>query len=247
MGPLLVVVFFSAVLLAVLFLDAHPEFDRAQADDGLFLVEGNVPSTVDIHVTKDLAASTQSWTAVASGVYVVEPDGILLPAPVTVQLLSAGYEETSAYAIGFFDTQQNVWVPVDTTRDEERGVFEARTNHFSHWALLKKPTVNMYDTDREALLADVYAMMPVGTTGYTVDIAYATVDADFVLLEEEVDRRVCSKPVAVRDKRVQTVSDKSVSLRVDGVERSGTVRAVIHWDIGSGCSTLIRPQAIPSI
>lgn len=105
----------------------------------------------------------------------------------------------------------------------------------------------MYDTDREALLADVYAMMPVGTTGYTVDIAYATVDADFVLLEEEVDRRVCSKPVAVRDKRVQTVSDKSVSLRVDGVERSGTVRAVIHWDIGSGCSTLIRPQAIPSI
>lgn len=242
MGPLLVVGFLSTILWAVLFLDVRPEFVQAQSDDGLFAVEGDVPSTVAVHVAKDVDASNKVWTSVVSDVYVAEPDGVLLPVPVTIHMKAADYSGSKTYSIAYFDGDRNTWVPVDTTRNTETGLFEAHTNHFSHWALLERPVINTFDTDREALLADVHAMIPVGTTGYSVDLAYATVDADFVLLDQEADRWICAQPVSVRDKRVQTVSDKSVSLRIDGVERSATLRAITHWDVGSGCSTLIHPQ-----
>ena len=240
-GPLLLVSFFAAILASVLFLDSHPEFERIVAADGGLTVEGELPGDLDVRVLRDEDASNQDWTAVVSDVYVVEPDDVLLPTAVAMQM-PIGDADDVAHSIGFFDTDRNVWVPLDTRKDTERGIFEADTTHFSHWALLASPTVDVFDLDRATLFSDIAHSMPPGTNGYRVDLAYATVDGDFVLLEESADRRICSEPVTVRDRTMQTSTDRAVSLRMDGVERSGNLRAIVSWEIGSGCSTLIDPQ-----
>lgn len=240
-GPFLVVGFLVVVLGAMLFLDTRPEFERITSEDGQFRVEGELPSEIDVRVLRDEAASRQAWTAVVSDVYVVEPDDVLLPIAVTMQVPAADYGE-AAYAIGFFDNDRNAWTLLDTRYDDGRDIFEAETNHFSHWALLANPTIDLIDSERNALLSDVEASLPPDANGYRVDLAYATEDGDFVVFEESADRRVCAQPVTVRERNAMTTTDRALSLRLDGVERSANVRAIVHWELGSGCSTLIDPQ-----
>lgn len=242
-GLLLVVSFLTIILGAMLFLDTRPEFERVQSEDGWFTVEGELPSTVDVNIIRDQEASTRDWTAVVSDVYVVEPDGVLLPIAVTMRMHADGFDPPLAHRVGFFDTERGAWELLDTRYDEVRNVFEAETNHFSHWALLEFHTIDLTDTDREQLLADVDALAPPDTNSYRVDLAYATEDGDYVLFEPAAVRQVCPQPVTVRERAVMTSVDRALSLRIDGVERSANVRAIVTWELGSGCPNRIDPQA----
>ena len=232
--------FLVVVLGATLWLDGNPEFERVTSADGALTVEGSVPGSVAIRVIQDKDASSQAWTAVRGDVYVIEPDGVWLPAPVSIVMETL--EDQGPLTIGYFDTELGAWVPVDTRLDAELGILVAQTYHFSHWARLLARDVQMRTADAQELFADVEASAPPGVNGYQVDLAYATQDGDYVLFDEEADRRRCIQPVTVRERSVQTALDRTVPILIDGELRSANVRAIVHWEIGSGCSQLIDPQ-----
>ncbi|MBI2476588.1 hypothetical protein HYV72_00280, partial [Candidatus Uhrbacteria bacterium] len=49
----------------------------------------------------------------------------------------------------------------------------------------------------------------------------------------------CEGADTVREERVVTSLDGSATLVVDGVEIKGDVRAVVTWDVGTGCADLV--------
>ena len=236
-GPLVLVGALLAFGLSVLFLDTRPEFISVSAPDEGLRVVGEVPHSVDVRVVKDLAASDQAWTAVDGSVYAVSPDGVLLPAHVTIQMPTLG--RAGDYAIGWFDPSRSLWLPQETQRDDVRGVFETRTDHFSHWALLRHADVAVPERVREGLIEEAIAERPEGTIGYRVDLAYATVDGDFVLLESLVAQGRCESPSVRADREEKyTVVDERLSIDVDTTETDVWLRTFVTWQTGTGCATI---------
>ncbi len=238
-GMVLVLGSTAMILGFLFFFDTRPERAIARSDDGLFEIEGDVPSSLFINIARDATASQKPWTAVVGSVYAVNPDGVELPAPVTVRLSAEDRAPTRTYAIGSFDAERGFWVPSDTRRDEKRDVFETRTRHFSQWALLQQPSVTLLGGEIDALVEDALRTVPPGANSYRVDTAYATVNGDFLLFEEGVRRGQCEGADTVREERVVTSLDGSATLVVDGVEIKGDVRAVVTWDVGTGCADLV--------
>lgn len=229
------------VLLGAFFLlDAQPEFVQATSADGVLVVEGTVPEGIEIRLVQDIAASESPWTAVVSPIYRIEPETVLLPAPVVMQFASQTGPE-SGRSIGFFDVDRGVWIPQETTWNQARKAYQTATTRFSPSALLRTPAVVMTEQEQATLLTDIEALLPLGAVGYTVDLAYATVPGDAVLFATEVDRRVCAQSSATRTKYVHTALDRSATLRLDGVPTPALVRALVRWDMGAGCAEFVRP------
>ena len=239
-GPVLVVAFLVVILGAILFLDTNPELTRIESADAGFVVEGDFPAGIDVTVTKDIEASSSRWTAVASDVYVVGPDDVLLPVDVFVRMPVEDRSEELVYSIGYFDTELGAWVPLDTLRDPEREIFEAQTNHFSHWALLATPRIEIPEIVRERLIEEALSQAPANAAGYHIAFAYSAIDSDYVLLADSGVSNRC--PVSAKSSQITTATDVSAMIVLDGIELESNVRAIAEWDLGEGCGDLFDPQ-----
>lgn len=238
-GAIIIVGSIVAVFGFMLFFNTDPERLRVASADMSFSVVGDVPSDIEITVSKDIAASERPWTAVVGDVYVISPDGVVLPTPVTIRASAIGRSIDRNYAIGYFDTVLNTWVPIETIRDDVRGVFEARTDHFSHWALLQLPEFTVLDSDKERLIETALSTVPAGANAYSVDLAYATVPGDFVMLETHVSSGECAGTSTVKEEEQITSVEKRATLLLDEIEFDGDIRAIVRWSVGSGCLGLI--------
>ena len=96
------------------------------------------------------------------------------------------------------------------------------------------------EVDREAVLLDALASMPPGTQEYDVDLAYSTVDGDYVLLEESVLMGRCEDPPTVQGTDVTTMTDRAATLDIDGEDIDGTVRVIVSWEVGAGCANFLE-------
>ncbi|HJN85226.1 MAG TPA: hypothetical protein QF873_02840 [Patescibacteria group bacterium] len=239
-GPILIGGIILAVGLALMFLNSTPEYLKIVTADGAMTVAGDFPSDLDVTVQLDEGSSQGSFTAAVEKVYSIGPDGVALPALVALRMPTRQRELDTAYKIGFFDTERSLWVPLETRRDDELGYFEAATNHFSSWTLLAAPRVVVGEVDREAVLLDALASMPPGTQEYDVDLAYSTVDGDYVLLEESVLMGRCEDPPTVQGTDVTTMTDRAATLDIDGEDIDGTVRVIVSWEVGAGCANFLE-------
>ncbi|NQV12617.1 hypothetical protein HQ524_04605 [Candidatus Uhrbacteria bacterium] len=239
-GPLLIGGFIFVVGFAVLFLNTRPEYRTVSTVDGGMTVAGDFPSDFDVLVQVDEGASRLNWTAAVEKIYTINPDGVVLPTPVALRVPTRKRELDKSYRIGFFDAGRSVWVPVETRRDDELGYFEAATSHFSNWTLLQMPSVVVGDVDRDAVLTSAFMSMPPGTQAYDVDLAYSTVDGDYVLLEESALTGRCEDPPTVHGQNVNTVTDRDATLLINDTDVEGSVRAIVRWEVGSGCANFLE-------
>lgn len=240
LGPILALVFVLVIAGAFLLFDSDPEHRIVTSDDGRVAIEGELPMALNVAVQKDQGASEKVWTAVVGDVYIVSPDGVQLPTDVAVQFDVQDLDVDGSLSIGFFEPQRSMWVPVGTQYDAVRHVLEARTNHFSHWALLRLNDVIVSDRDRDQILDRALQSVPLGAHSYSIDLGYATVDGDVVLLDEAMKQHACEDVSTVREETVRTVTDLPVDFLVDSVSVSGNLRAVTTWGVGSGCANLLE-------
>ncbi|MEK7108152.1 MAG: hypothetical protein AAB898_00600 [Patescibacteria group bacterium] len=234
-APVLTVALVAVIAGALLWLDAEPEYRRVQSADGVVTVEGLFPSGLLVTITEDKGASGSPWTAVMGSVYVIEPDDVLLPSPATVTFKT---EQTNP-AVAFFDTDQGLWVPLETIVDRVLMTASVQTNHFSHWALMA-PSPLISEADRDALIHAALDAAPSNAHAYSVDLAYATVEGDFVLVEEGARADRCAENAVGRTQRVTTTTDRPATVYIKNEARSATLRAVIHWETGSPCPDLLQ-------
>jgi hypothetical protein len=230
-----------ALLLGLLlFFDTHPEQEVIRSEDGVLEVDGNFPASVFVSISKDEGKSDQSWTAVVGDVYVINPDGVHLPEPATLRLSAKDRSLEHDYAIGFFDTSRNMWMPLPTQRDLIRDVFETETDHFSHWALLQMPSITILGADSDVLIDKALQSKPAGANAYSVDVAYSTVNGDFVLFKPSASVGLCDNTRAVQEDTVITSAEKSSELIINEAKIDGSLRAIVTWTVGTGCSDLVE-------
>ncbi len=230
-----------ALLLGVLlFFDTNPEEEVIRSDDGVFEINGNFPASIFVSVSRDEGKSDQAWTAVVGDVYVVNPDGVQLPELATLRISADERSPDKEYAIGFYDTVRNMWMPMPTQRDSVRDVFEAQTDHFSHWSLLQMPTMTILGADADALMDEALSSKPTGANAYRLDIAYATVAGDYVLFEPGASIGSCEDVRAVKEDTVITSAEKPSELIINDAKIDGYLRAIVTWTVGSGCADLVE-------
>ncbi len=247
-APALIVVLLVVMVGALLFLNGEPEHRRFVSPDGAVTVEGLFPSGVTLDIAEDKGASLTPWTAVISPVYVIEPDDVVLPSPVTVTFcilcdthpIGREIDDLFEHAfIGYYDVSRGLWVSLESERDKTAGTLSTQTTHFSHWALLYRNVI-MSSADKEALINDALEAAPTNANAYSIDLAYAMVEGDFVLLEEGVVADRCDETIVGRSARVTTVLDRPFIVTTVSGARSATLRAVIHWDTGLPCPDLLQ-------
>lgn len=240
-APAVIVALVAIIAGALLWLDAEPEYRRVASADGVVTVEGLFPSSLSVAITEDKGASSSPWTAAIGSLYVIEPDDVLLPSPATItfRLDRASIESNLDLAVGFFDTDQGLWVPLETAIDRALMTASAQTNHFSHWALIA-PLPLVPEVDRDFLIDAALDAAPANAHAYSIDLAYATVEGDFVLIEEGAKADRCAETSVGRTRRVTTTTDRAVTLFVNGEARDSTLRALIHWETGSPCPDLLQ-------
>mgnify|MGYP001589199213 CR=1 FL=1 len=238
LGSIIVVLCLGAVALSLLFLKTHPEHIIVKSSDGVVEVEGDVPSSVSISILRDDGASAKKWTAVDGGIYIVEPNDIVLPVPVVVRIKIGERTDDNDYAIGYFDVERSVWLPQETTKNEEAGFFETETTHFSPWALLRIPeSVEIADNDLFALFDAARIGLPKNMRTYRIDMAYSTIDGDFILLRENASSQKCpAEDRQVREEGERISIDRVVSADIDGVDTYITLRAMVSWTFGDSCT-----------
>ncbi len=230
-----------ALLLGVLlFFDTNPEEEVIRSEDGMFEIDGNFPASIFVSVSKDEGKSDQSWTAVVGDVYIVNPDGVQLPELATLRVSAENRSLDHDYAIGFYDTTRSMWMPAPTQRDSVREVFEAQTDHFSHWSLLQMPRMTILGADADALVDEVLTAKPLGANAYRLDLAYATVAGDYVLYKPGVSIGSCEDVRAVQEDTVITSAEKPSELIINDAKIDGYLRAIVTWTVGSGCSDLVE-------
>ena len=246
MAPALIVVLIAVMVGALLFLNEEPEHRRFVSTDGVVTVEGLFPSGVTLNIAEDKGASLTPWTAVVGSVYVIEPDDVVLPSSVAITFCSfcatrpAGIDDLFEHAyIGSYDADRGLWIPLESERDKATMVISTQTTHFSHLALLYKNVIAS-SADKEALINDALEAAPTNANAYSIDLAYATVEGDFVLLEEGVAADRCEETVVGRTERVTTVLDRPSTITTVSGGRSATLRALIHWETGLQCPDLLQ-------
>lgn len=241
-APAVTVALVAAVAGALLWVDAQPEYHRVESTDGVVTVEGLFPSDLSVAITEDKSASSSLWTAAVSKIYVIEPDDVLLPSPATItfhlNLFPIDTVDVPYMSIGYYNTDRGMWMPLPSDRDPD-GAINAKTNHFSHWALIA-PSPLIPEADRDALINDALSAAPANAHAYSVDMAYATVEGDFVLIEEDVQADRCAETSVGRTQRVTTTTDRPAAIYVNDEARAATLRAVIHWETGSPCPDLLQ-------
>ncbi|OGL71376.1 hypothetical protein A3C17_04405 [Candidatus Uhrbacteria bacterium RIFCSPHIGHO2_02_FULL_53_13] len=228
------------ILLGFLvFFDSDPEQQTIQSDDGVFSLFGDFPSSLSVSIVRDAGASTQSWTAIVGDVYVVNPDGVQLPQFVDVRMRADGRSPERTYAIAYFDSERGYWTPLVTRHDTTLDQFSARTNHFSHWALVQQPAVTIVGVDMDAFLDEALRAAPPGATAYRVDVAYATVDGDYVLHTSAAATGRCAESATMVEQEMITSRETSAPILVGDVELQGIIRAIVTWNVGTGCADLV--------
>lgn len=240
-APAVTVALVAIIAGALLWLDAEPESRHIQSADGTVTVEGLFPSGLSVAIAEDKGASSSPWTAAIGSIYVIEPDDVLLPSPATItfDLDRALIEGGLDVAVGFFDTDQGLWIPLETVVDGALMTASAQTNHFSHWALIA-PSPLIPEVDRDLLIDAALDAAPTNAHAYSIDLAYATVEGDFVLIEEDVEADRCAENVVGRTQRVTTTIDRTATVYVNNEPRAITLRALIHWETGSPCPDLLQ-------
>lgn len=230
----------SAILLGFLiFFDSDPEQRTIQSDDGVFAVSGDFPASIFPNILRDAGASKRAWTAVVGDVYIVNPDGVQLPQFVDVRMLADQRSSERAYAIAYFDQTRGYWTPLVTRHDIVLDTFEARTNHFSHWALVQQPTVVIVGVDLDTFFDEALRAVPPGANAYRIDLAYATVAGDYVLHTPAIKANHCQGAKTVREEEVITMHEASAPILIGDLELEGSIRAVVTWGVGTGCADLL--------
>ena len=230
----------SAILLGFLvFFDSDPEQKTIKSDDGVFSVSGDFPASIFPNAIRDAGASKRAWTAVVGDVYAVNPDGVQLPQFVDVRMTADGRSAERAYAIAYFDQTRGYWVPLVTRHDTVLDRFEARANHFSHWALVQQPSVTIVGVDLNAFFAEALRAVPTGANAYRVDLAYATVAGDYVLHTSAIKANRCKEQETVREEEIITTHESPAPILVGDLELAGSIRAVVTWSVGTGCADLV--------
>lgn len=236
LGPLIAVISLVAVVMSFLFLKTNPEHVIVRSADGVVEVEGDMPASVGISVLKDESASSQKWTAVDGGVYIIEPNDVALPVPVVVRVKIGERSSENNYAIGYFDIELGMWVPQDTARNDLTGFFETQTVHFSPWALLRLPhLLKVSDEDMKILDDGTALALPVSAKAYAVDLAYATEAFDFVLWKKNIKTKSCSGQ-KVEEAGTSITTERRTEALVDTVKTPIILRSVTSWTYGDVCN-----------
>lgn len=229
---------FVGVLVAAgtffLLLAKSPEAEVVMSDDGLVRLSGDfiAPEGLQIRATE---TDEGSFTAVVGSVYVFTPSNVPFAGPVTLFMSypdEISEEETARLRIGEYDEAFGMWRPLPSEVSLERG--DVRTPMDSTGttrALLLLDPVGRPNFDAE--MDQLIASAPAGAVGFEMEVGYADVPGDFVMLEGAGSAGGCAGQFQSGESTVTTsIAD------VFGEQLEYQIVAV--WQLGEGC-----PEELP--
>ncbi|MDP3985489.1 MAG: hypothetical protein Q8P82_01880 [bacterium] len=174
----------AAVAVFAVFARA-PEEVRVVSADGRMAITGAAPRSIgpfSIRENDDLSAGAR--TAVVSPIYSITPSDVLLPQPLRIEYQYGDIpieQNPLAITLARYHAAMARWEPVPTQVDFRRAVVYADVRIFSDWALLRIEDLKIPESVDVA--ADrLIAAAPADAVGFLLDVEYARVPEDFVLL-----------------------------------------------------------------
>jgi len=236
-GYILLIVFVAAAT-TFLMLAKDPERVTVTSEDYQVVVDGPVREGTVVRITKNEALSRELHTAVVAPVYDIEPNRTVFEQPLDLTMffnpdLVAAAQDL---ALGYFDTDRSAWRVVPSEVDGQGHHVQASVDHFSPWTILLKREVVISPDVIDLLDSMIANGFRENVVGYTADIAYSTIEDDFVILFDDYREGGCNTVFQIGD-RLQTQAKEIVApASVDGEEQEVTFKVLIDWQLGEGCS-----------
>lgn len=216
--------------LTVLQLRA-PEERTFTSDDGLLTLSGSFTASEKITID-ETTSSQQHYTAVVSSVYQFYPSDKILSAPARLSIIyptTTQDADTHRLALGFFDQSFNMWRSVDSDLDAATRTVSTQTFHLGRLALLQLDDVARPNIDAE--IESLIASPPQGAVGYQLELGYADVPGDFVILPGAGKTGGCAG-------QYKTGESTQMTSRASVFSEHLEYQVVALWQIGEGCQGL---------
>ncbi len=177
---------FGALVATIAVFAQVPEVVNTASTDGRVAISGTVPKSMGtFRIFTDLAESMKPHTAVVGSIYEIVPEAFVLPFPVDLVFKYTDKDlvghDPSDLSIAHWNKEIKRWELVDTTIDRENNTLSTSTRSLSKWALVWKES---HEIPGEVLVlaSKLLDNRPADMVGYTIDIEYAFVPNDYVLL-----------------------------------------------------------------
>lgn len=218
------------ILSGTLFVLAsgEPEARVLESDDGRLTITGKFLATEQFTIGAPKRAL--SSTAVVGPSYQLYPPDHLFSPPVTINLNyqnDVSDDDAPRLRFGYFDEAFSMWRPVYTTMDPSTHTASAEIDHTAHWALLL-----MDDIARPNLANSIAFLLdaaPEQAVGYQLEVGYAQVPGDFVILQGAGQSGGCGGQYKMGTSTSTTSLGNVFS---DSLE----YQIVVVWQLADGCS-----------
>lgn len=220
---------FIFILSGTLFVivSGEPEARMVVSDDGRLTISGKFLAAEQFAI--GAPQSALSSTAVIGSSYQLYPPDHLFSPLVTI---SINYQNDVSDAdaprlrFGYFDDAFSMWRPVYTTIDPSQHTATAEIDHTAHWALLLLDDIARPDATSDT--AFLIAAAPEDAVGYQLEVGYAQVPGDFVILQGAGQSGGCGG---------QYKTGRSTSTTSLGTVFSDNLeyQIVVVWQLADGC------------
>lgn len=226
--------FFIATVFVIigsvfLIVSQDPEQRIITSDDGRVILQGEFLSSDHVSIGTVPVAPGASFTAVLPPIYQFYPAGKILTQPTT---LTINYDssitdiDSTRLRIAYYDDDFGMWRSMDTNVDVVKQQASTTIRHLSKWALLLLDDIARPNFDQE--ISAMVDASPAGAIGYQMEIGYADVPGDFVILDGAGKSGGCGGQYRTG---ISTQMTSKGSVFGDHLE----YQTVALWQIGDGC------------
>jgi hypothetical protein len=233
--------FGSVVVVAATFFvitAQAPEVMRVTSDDTRVTVSGFARASLPFLIRDDGATA---GVPLRGNIYRIEPDGLTLEQPATIQYSLDGLVQTDTVQLYQFDPDLSMWTALDVSA-REPAFLASKVDRLGRFALgdafvVNAPTfLTTFDTLR--------AKAPEHTVGYQMAVG-AQVNAEsaspIIKLLDQTEIGGCGGIVGAGEHEEETEIKQTLNVLVNDVETAVTFTFRARWFIGAeGC-----PQAQP--
>ena len=210
-----------------LLLTQDPEHRIVSSEDGAVHVVGQISSDLDLKIEMvqgvGRPGDEDMFTAVVSPIYTLVADESVLSIPAELRMRVEGAGEN--LKIGMYDEVFGMWRIFPTELVDRK--FVTRLSRFEgRFAVLAPEDVvhPNFEVEIERLLDAA----PAGSVGYEIEVGYARVPGDFVMLEGEHLSGGCAGQL---QSGIATQMTSIADIFADTLE----YQVVAIWQIGEGC------------
>lgn len=207
-----------------------PEERVVKSDDGLVWLSGVFASTKDLSIGIATTIDASNSTAVISSVYQLYPPNLVLSTPAVLTMTyptTLSDNEVHQLTISEFDSAFGMWRPMDTSIDTSAMTVSTLVDRALRFALLLPDAVARPNMDAE--IERLVSASPQGAVGYAMEVGYADVSGDFVIVPGLGKTGGCARQYQMGQSTQMTSLTQTFSDHLQ-------YQVVAVWQIGDGCS-----------